>query len=159
MPAALHLSERAMSVETGVPIMPAGRPSSYTDKIGDDICERLANGESLRQICLTPNYPRQATVFRWLASNEKFREQYVRAREVQADVLADEIIDIADGKRAAYEGTEPDVQRDRLAVDARKWAASKLKPKVYGDKTLLGSDPDNPLPTGIDVTFRGTQES
>ena len=137
--------------------MPAGRPSSYTPEIGDDICERLANGESLRRICLTPNYPRQATVFRWLAANQQFREQYARAREAQADTLADEIIDIADGKRAEYEGTEADVQRDRLAMDARKWVAAKLKPKVYGEKQLIGSDPDNPLPAGIDVTFRGAQ--
>lgn len=133
--------------------MPAGRPSSYSEEIGDDICERLANGESLRRICLTPDYPRQATVFRWLASNEKFREQYRVAREAQADVLADEIIDIADGKRAAYEGTEPDVQRDKLSVHARQWAASKLKPKVYGDRTLIGSDPDNPLPAGFAVNL------
>lgn len=137
--------------------MPAGRPSSYKQDIADDICERLANGESLRRICLTPDYPRQATVFRWLAANEQFREQYRVAREAQADTLADEIIDIADGKRAAYEGIEADVQRDKLSVHARQWVASKLKPKVYGDKTLIGSDPDNPLPSGIDVTFRGTQ--
>ena len=137
--------------------MPAGRPSGYTDEIADDICERLANGESLRRICLTPNYPRQATVFRWIAANDKFREQYARAREAQADTLADEIIDIADGKRAEYEGGEADVQRDRLAMDARKWVAAKLKPKVYGEKQLIGSDPDNPLPAGIDVTFRGAQ--
>ncbi len=135
-----------------------GRPSSYSEKIGDDICERLANGESLRRICLTPNYPRQATVFRWLIANETFREQYIRAREAQAETLADEIIDIADGKRAAYEGTESDVNRDRLAVDARKWVASKLKPKVYGDKTLVGSDPDNPLPKGFAVTFVGNAD-
>jgi hypothetical protein len=127
------------------------RPSKYSEKIADDICERLANGESLRRICLTPNYPRQATVFRWLASNDVFREQYVRAREAQADVLADEIIDIADGKRADYEGGEKDVARDRLSVDARKWIAAKLKPKVYGDKALLGNDPDNPLPTPVTV--------
>lgn len=137
--------------------MAGGRPSSFTPEIGDDICERLANGESLRRICLTPNYPRQATVFRWLAANQEFREQYARAREAQADTLADEIIDIADGKRAEYEGAEADVQRDRLAMDARKWVAAKLKPKVYGEKQLIGSDPDNPLPAGIDVTFRGTQ--
>lgn len=137
--------------------MPAGRPSSYTDEIADDICERLANGESLRRICLTPNYPRQATVFRWIAANDKFREQYARAREAQADTLADEIIDIADGKRAEYEGGEADVARDRLAMDARKWVASKLKPKIYGDKMLHGSDPDNPLPSAVDVTFRDAQ--
>lgn len=130
-----------------------GRPSSYSQKIADDICERLANGESLRRICLTPNYPNQATVFRWLASNTEFRDQYAHAREAQADVLADEIVDIADGKRAEYEGGAADVQRDRLAMDARKWVAAKLKPKVYGDKTLHGSDPDNPLPAGQTVIF------
>ena len=139
----------------------AGRPSSFNEKIADDICERLANGESLRRICLTPDYPRQATVFRWLATQTEFREQYRVAREAQADTLADEIIDIADGKRAAYEGNEADVQRDKLSVHARQWVAAKLKPKVYGDKTLIGSDPDNPLPTGFDMTFRkasnGTQ--
>lgn len=134
-----------------------GRPSSYTDAIADEICERLSSGESLRRICLTPDMPDKATVFRWLASNPTFRDQYASAREAQADVLADEIIDIADGKRAEYEGGEADVQRDRLAMDARKWVASKLKPKVYGDKTLLGSDPDNPLPAGFDITFHGTQ--
>ena len=126
-----------------------GRPSKYTAKIGDEICERISEGESLRRICLTPSMPNKATVFRWLASDPVFRDQYARARECQADVLADEIIDIADGKRAQYEGGEADVQRDRLAVDARKWVASKLKAKVYGDKTLLGSDPDNPLPASI----------
>ena len=133
------------------------RPSSYTQKIADEICERLANGESLRKICLTPDMPDKATVFRWLANDPKFRDQYAHARETQADVLADEIIDIADGKRAEYEGGEADVQRDRLAMDARKWVAAKLKPKVYGDKTLLGSDPDNPLPAGFDIRFHGTQ--
>ena len=114
-----------------------GRPSRYSQKIADDICERLANGESLRRICLTPNYPRQATVFRWLASHDEFREQYRVAREAQADTLADEIIDIADGKRAAYEGTDADVQRDKLSVYARQWVAAKLKPRTYGDKTQL----------------------
>jgi hypothetical protein len=119
------------------------RPSSYTDVIADEICERLANGESLRRICLTPNFPRQATVFRWLAANEGFRERYACAREAQADVLADEIIDIADGKVGEYEeGAKPDVMRDKLAVDARKWVAAKLRPTKYGDKLDLTSGGD-----------------
>lgn len=119
-----------------------GRPSSYSQTIADDICERLANGESLRRICLTPDYPRQATVFRWLTAHEEFREQYRVAREAQADTLADEIIDIADGKRGEYEDGDADVQRDKLAVHARQWVAAKLKPRVYGDKLDLTSGGD-----------------
>lgn len=54
-------------------------------------------------------------------------------RRPQADSLFDDILDIADGRRAMMEGSDPDVQRDRLAVDARKWMAGKLKGK-YSDK-------------------------
>jgi hypothetical protein len=119
-----------------------GRPSDYTQATADEICERLSEGESLRAICLDDNMPHKATVFRWLAANEEFRDQYARARESQADVLVDEMIYIADGKHGGE-----DVQRDRLSVDARKWAASKLKPKTYGDKVkhVGGDEGDNPI--------------
>lgn len=53
-------------------------------------------------------------------------EQYARARARQAEHYASEIIEIAD--------TAEDAQLARLQVDARKWVASKLLPKVYGDK-------------------------
>lgn len=106
-----------------------GRPSSFTQDTADTICERLATGESLRTICKDDAMPDQRTVFRWLADEERelFRQQYARARELQADALFDEILDLADGGTA-------DVQRDRLSVDARKWMAGKLQPRKYGDK-------------------------
>ena len=91
--------------------------------------------------------PNKATVFRWLKANDDFCDQYARAREAQADSHVDDMIDIADGRRSVVEGNDPDVQRDRLAVDTRKWIASKLRPKVYGDKTILSGDPDNPIKT------------
>lgn len=139
--------------------MPAGRPSEYTPEMADRICELLAEGKSLRSICLIDEMPAQSTVCRWLANREEFRKQYAYAREVQADTLADEILDIADDGANDYMGEDEKyngdaVQRSRLRVDARKWLAGKLKPKVYGEKTLLGSDPDNPLPTGFNVNLR-----
>lgn len=135
-----------------------GRPSVFTEEMADMICERLIEGESLRKICLSEDIASQGTVMRWLVENEKFREQYTHAREVQADTLADEILDIADDGSNDYMGEDEKyngdaVQRSRLRVDARKWIASKLKPKKYGDKTLVGSDPDNPLPAGFTVNL------
>jgi hypothetical protein len=106
------------------------RQSEFTQEKADAICERLADGESLRTICLGDDMPSQPAVFRWLAANDTFRKQYAHARETQADAIFDEILDIAD------EATD-DVQRSRLRVDARKWMAGKLKPKVYGDKVDL----------------------
>jgi hypothetical protein len=123
------------------------RPKPYDAKIGDEICNRLVDGESLRKITLDKHMPAASTVFKWLTENENFAEQYARARDAQADTLADEILDIADdgsndwmadaelGER--YNGDA--VQRSKLRVDARKWIAAKLKPKKYGDKLDLTS--------------------
>ena len=139
--------------------MALGRPSSYTQDIGDDICLRLSEGESLRKICSSDGMPSITSVWRWLHVNEAFRDQYARAREEQAETLADEIISIADdGLNDTYidengnKRTDNDViARSRLRVDARKWIASKLKPKVYGDKVtqeLTGKDGG---PVGIKI--------
>lgn len=122
--------------------MTVGRPSDYTQELADTICERLCIGESLRSICREDGMPRLATIFRWLANKPGFSEQYARAREEQAEALADEIVQIADdGLNDTYldengnKRTDQDViGRSRLRVEARKWVASKLKPKKYGDK-------------------------
>jgi hypothetical protein len=130
--------------------MSAGRPSDYSQAIADLICERIADGESLRSICIADDMPNKATVFRWLAAHKEFSDQYARARETQADTLVDEILDIADdGWRENGEA----IRRSQMRIDARKWMAGKMRPKKYGDKTLLGSDPENPLPEGFKVTL------
>lgn len=77
--------------------------------------------------------PALRTVFVWLAKHPEFVQQYALAREEQADTLADEIVEIADGSKFADDSAVM-TARDRLRVDARKWVAAKLKPKVYGDK-------------------------
>ncbi len=103
--------------------------------------------------------PSASTVCRWLGQHEAFREQYARAREAQADTLFDEILEIADDGTNDYvirKGEGEDVERvdhdhiarSRLRVDARKWMASKLQPKKYGDKVqqeLSGPD-GGPIP-------------
>jgi hypothetical protein len=130
-----------------------GRPSSFSEEMADKICDALADGQSLRSVCRDPEMPSQSAVFRWLADPDRaaFREQYARAREAQADALFDEMLDIADDgsndwmKRNRQDGTTEDVlnsehiQRSKLRVDARKWMASKLNARVYGDKLDLTS--------------------
>lgn len=120
------------------------RPTTFNQEVADAICERIANGESLRTVCETEGMPDKATVFRWLADPEKkvFCDQYARAREAQADHLAEEILEIADdGTQDSYVDENGNARTDqevigrsRLRVDARKWLASKMAPKKYGDK-------------------------
>ena len=73
--------------------------------------------------------PSQSAFYSWLRDKEELEQKYVRAREAQADVIFDEVLDIADGG-----GSDENVQRDRLRIDARKWMAGKLAPRRYGDK-------------------------
>lgn len=128
------------------------RPSKYSDELATGICARIAAGEPLTRICRDEEMPDVATVYRWIAGDDKFREMYARAREDQADTLADEIIAIADDgindtyvdSESGMERTNYDViARSKLRVDARKWIAAKLKPKKYGDKVqqeITGQD-------------------
>jgi hypothetical protein len=110
-----------------------GRPSGFSQEVADAICEALIEGKSLRSICLAEDMPSKATVCRWLAGNEAFRDQYTHAREFQADTLFDESLDIADERNNDL--TQPDlVQRARLRIDTRKWMAGKLRPQKYGEK-------------------------
>lgn len=120
-----------------------GRKSLYTPELGARICELIAHGNSLVSICKPADMPDYSTVARWINSNEPFREMYVRAREDQADFLADEIVQIADdGQNDTYVDakgktrTDWDViGRSKLRVDARKWIAAKLRPRKWGEST------------------------
>lgn len=124
-----------------------GRPCLYSSDLADEICERLAGGESMRSISKDDRMPAMSTLFKWLREIEEFSQQYARAKEECADMYAEEIIEIADdGSNDWMEKQDKDggvigwqlngehVQRSRLRVDSRKWIASKLKPKKYGEK-------------------------
>lgn len=134
------------------------RPSEFTQEVADVICERIADGESLRAICSEDEMPNKATVFRWLAKYPEFSDQYARARDEQAETLFDEILDIADNgsndwmkRNGGDEENEGWVingealRRSQLRVDARKWMAGKLRPKKYGEKQVVSGDPDAPV--------------
>ena len=146
--------------------MAGGRPSKFSQATADTICERLALGESLREIVRDEAMPDQRTVYRWLLADEReeFRQQYARARELQADSLFEEMKEIADdgsndwmekfgkdGESLGWVVNGEAVQRSRIRLDDRRWRAGKLKPRKYGERTLLGSDPDNPLPSGFAI--------
>lgn len=118
------------------------RPTIKTPELLTTICNLIADGQSLRRICQSETMPDRTTVRQWLIDDAEFSIQYARAREEQADTLAEEIVEIADESSLDYTVDDDGnhvldrehVQRSKLRVDARKWVAAKLRPKVYGDK-------------------------
>ena len=128
-----------------------GRPTSYKPKLGKEICTRIAEGESLRKIVKDDHMPSAVTIFNWLLDEDKkeFLNQYEAARNIQAEVMFEELLEIADDSendvetRVNSDGEEYEVankeyvQRSRLRVDTRKWYLSKVLPKKYGEKLEL----------------------
>jgi hypothetical protein len=128
-----------------------GRPTKYSKKLADLICAELSEGKSLRSVCASEKMPTVKTIFNWFRTYPDFLQQYARAKEASADALAEDMLDIADdgtndfvevqtknGLKVLFE--KEAVQRSKLRVDTRKWLASKLKPKKYGDKLDLTTD-------------------
>jgi len=125
----------AKKVKSGKPV---GRPSVYTQKIADKICEEIAtSNKSIRTICAMDGMPAVSTVLKWLQDGANgFTEQYARAKEEQADLLVEDMLDIAEHAsedHTPFTGSNV-VQRDRLRIETRKWIASKLKPKKFVEK-------------------------
>ena len=147
--------------------MPVGRPSSYSAEVAQQICERLATGESVRGICNSEDgLPTWQTVFSWLGKHPDFAEQYARAKELAAESIAEEIFDIADDSTQDFEETEitagvtarslnpENIQRSKLRVDARKWYLSKIMPKRYGDKVQQEVSGPDGGPATLNVVIR-----
>ena len=112
-----------------------GMTSSYTVELAEKICKAIADGRPLNRICKEDDWcPSEYTVYKWLDQYPDFAKNYARARELQQEVFAAEVILIAD--------TETDPQRARNRMDARKWHASKVAPKRWGDKIEIDAKVD-----------------
>lgn len=127
-----------------------GRPSKFTQALADKLCAELAQGKSMRTVTKSTTMPHMATIFRWLRIHDDFCEQYTRAKEESADALTDEMLDIADnatndymeelgkdGQSKGYQLNGDHVRRSTLRIETRKWLASKLKPKRYGNNVSV----------------------
>ena len=125
-----------------------GRPSRYTQPLGERICQRIVSGESLRSICRDPKMPGLRTVCTWIVDDvhTEFQQRYTRARQAQAELLADDITEISDDSRndwveeydkdgacVGYKLNGDHVQRSKLRVESRKWIAARLLHR-YADK-------------------------
>lgn len=117
--------------------------------IVQEICDRLASGESMRKISESPHMPAQSQIYLRMAQDDVFRSSIVAAREAQQEYMIDQTVDMAD------EATPEDHQVVKLRIWARQWRAGKLAPKKYGEKMQVGGASDLPpiqTETRLDVS-------
>lgn len=130
---------------------PTGRPTTRTPEIVEAILAWVADGKTLAEFCRRNDVSRRS-FYDWKAADPELAARFARARELGADVIAEEILAIADdGSNDTYvddEGftrTDHDViARSRLRVDARLKLLAKWFPTSYGDKMQVGGAADLP---------------
>jgi hypothetical protein len=125
-----------------------GRPTDYTPELGERICELVATHDlGLRGLtALYPDLPHKETINRWRRNDPDFRIKYAQAKCQQLEFMTEDLIDIADdgvndwmemfdkeGESIGWRVNGEHIQRSRVRIDTRKWLASKLAPKMYGD--------------------------
>lgn len=122
------------------------RPTKLTDKIRDEICTRLASGESLRSICKDSHIPAVSTVLLWVVTNrDGFSEHYARAREAQGHYHVDEMLDMRFG---VLDGSI-DAQSAKVVADMIKWSAERMARKSFGKSDNEPPKDDKPITINI----------
>lgn len=160
---------RKTKIDTPVaPPKPRGRPSTFSQEVADAICERIANGTPLREICRDDNMPAWRTVYDWMEADADFSARIARAREVGEEAIAQECLMIADTpqlgirttmKPSGTETTETDmIEHRRLQIDTRLKLLAKWNPRKWGEKLAVGGAADlPPVQSALDVTSLPTE--
>jgi len=128
-----------------------------TPEVFEAICEEIENTSfGLTTICKSKGVSHR-TFYDYILQSEEAQQRYARAKELQCDYIAEEILDIADDGSndymtivkgdMEYNNENKEVtNRSKLRVDSRKWLLSKLLPKKYGDSVtnkLADADGNN----------------
>lgn len=146
-------------------------PYVYNSELASKITGLIAQGKSVRSICRMEGMPDPSTIYYWILHYPEFKELYLKAKEDQADALAEDMLDIADdgtndwmAQRAAdgsitLVADKEHIQRSRLRIDTRKWLASKLKAKKYGDSAMVKMADADGNKLIIETSIRGLPNS
>lgn len=122
-----------------------GRPDTYTEATAKEICERLCEGEPLRQICRDEHMPNWRTVYLWMEAHPDFGTRIARARVMGREAIFEDTMHIAD---TPLEGVELEIGEDgktkekradmlghrKLQIETRLKLLAKWDPKKYGEK-------------------------
>jgi hypothetical protein len=118
---------------------PGGRPTNYCIELAQEICEQIATrAVGITQLCNdNPHFPSPCKLFDWIRKYPEFRNMYAQAKRDQAEVSVDKLKEWTDEEHIytdEHGNRRVDVPLLRVKIDTVKWEASKLIPRVYGER-------------------------
>ncbi len=128
------------------------RPTILTPEVKEAFFDAILDGVSVREFCKRDGAPEERTIYKALARDPEFVQDYARVKDMMMVRFEADLIEIADDTAqdthtTTYEGgverTSPNtewISRARLRVDTRKWLMSKLAPKKYGDHLKIDQE-------------------
>ena len=150
-------------VVTVAPKPKIGRPSKYTPELADEICQRLSNGEPLRQICRDDHMPAWQKIYEWMAKDEKLSGAIAHARDLGYDAMAEECLIIADTPKFGQtqvmtdKGSSTTVEdmlgHRKLQIETRLKLLAKFNPKKYGDKVVVAGSKEEPVEHKVEINM------
>lgn len=114
---------------------PIGRPTDYSEKLAENICNWIAGGNSLRSFCRSESAPDVSTVCRWIIRHDEFRKQYVQAREAAGYAHGDKVIEVVE----LLQDKDIDAQTAKAMMDGLKWAAERMAPRAHAPRSTIDS--------------------
>ena len=122
-----------------IPLRGRGRPPfNWTRELEDFIISGVLANKSMRQIELDgeehygkENFPSSVTIKNYLASNDEFLNRYARAKDLSQDFMAEDLIDIIDGRHPDF--VDAELSQRKESIETRKWIMGKLRRKKWGE--------------------------
>jgi hypothetical protein len=118
-----------------------GRPSTFDIGIANEICARVATGDTIQNLTKNALLPAQSTVYKWITLHPEFGEMLRQARADYAVTLVDQYAEIMDKEPATFfdqqgnKRVDPaSVQDKKLRMEGRKWLAGKYN-TLFADRT------------------------
>ena len=139
------------------------RPTIPTKALRVRIFNKIADGVSVRKLCEDKRLPTRDMFYKWLREYPDFAEEYRIATELRADVLVDEMMDIADDdsldiiidteadEGARVKADQIKVARAKVKIDTRKWVAARMAPRKYGNNVKVEAENKHDHSGGIDI--------
>ncbi len=124
--------------------------TAYEPDLALQICEFIAEGDTLLSVCRRDGMPCRQTFHRWVVNYPELSRAYSAARELSAYSLEEEALELADIIRNEP-GSSQRVRAFDISMNQLRWSAIRRNPQAFSEKAALHITVPIQINTGLDL--------